>query len=396
MRVSQWRTLTLPAMHRGSDGSSVHGRRRRPHVRPPWVLHSLQRWLPLSEQFVHALVSRSRYPAVVVARQALMNTEAFPYRPVRSLEFIPTGMQTRVLERRLVTLGLLAVTAPYHLGLVHHHHGYRAKDPVGLVRRRRLPYVLSLHGEDVTTYMRKWPGDLAGVLEAVDTFIVPSQFLFDRAVETGVPKERIVVIPSGVDTGFFTPAPLPVGPPVALFVGRFVEKKGLDVLLAAWPAVQSQVPDATLRLLGFGPLEHMVRSADGQVQVEPASSARRAAQVRDAIGRSRVVVTPSRTAEDGDSESLLLVNLEAQACGRPVVSTRHGGIPEFVADGHTGLLVPEADPDALADALVRVLSDDALAAQLGGHGPKWAGQFDVGACTGRVDALYERLIEAAA
>jgi glycosyltransferase involved in cell wall biosynthesis len=383
-------------MHRGTDGSSVQGASPRPVGDSPRVLHSLQRWLPLSEQFVHALVTRSRYRAVVVARQALINTDAFPYRPVRSLRLIPTGTGSRRLERRLVTLGLLAAAASYKPALVHHHHGYRAKDPVGLVRRRHLPYVLSLHGEDVTTYVRKWPGELAGVFETVDTFIVPSHFLLDRAVELGVPRDRIVVIPSGVDTGYFLPSPLPDGPPVALFVGRFVEKKGLDVLLAAWPSVQSQVPAATLRVLGYGPLEAMVRSAHGHVEVEEAIPSRRATQVRDAIRRARVVVTPSRTAEDGDSESLLLVNLEAQASGRPVVTTRHGGIPEFVADGSTGLLVPEGDADALGDALVRVLTDDDVGTKLGRNGPQWARQFDVAACTERVDALYDRLIEAAA
>lgn len=383
-------------MHRGSDGSSVHGTSSRAAGRSPWVLHSIQRWLPLSEQFVHALVTRSRYRALVVARQALVNTDAFPHRPVRSLRLIPAGIKSRRLERQLVTVGLLAATAPYHPALVHHHHGYRAKDPVGLVRRRHLPFVLSLHGEDVTTYVRRWPGDLAGVFENVDTFIVPSHFLFDRAVDMGLPKERIVVIPSGVDTEYFSPSPLPDGPPVALFVGRFVEKKGLDVLLAAWPSVQSQVPAASLQVLGFGPLEAVVRSAPGHVEVEAAVPSRRAAQVRDAIRRARVVVTPSRTAKDGDSESLLLVNLEAQACGRPVVTTRHGGIPEFVADGSTGLLVPEGDPDALADALVRALTDDALAVRLSREGPEWVRQFDVAACTGRVDALYDRLIGIAA
>ncbi len=110
--------------------------------------------------------------------------------------------------------------------------------------------------------------------------------------------------------------------------------------------------------------------------------------MRSAITAARAVVSPSRTALDDSVESLLVVNLEAQASGRPVVTTRHGGIPEYVDDGATALVVPEADPIELAAALVRVLTDDALAARLGAAGPAWAARFDVAGCAAALDDLY--------
>ena len=114
--------------------------------------------------------------------------------------------------------------------------------------------------------------------------------------------------------------------------------------------------------------------------------------MRDAIRRSSLVVTPSRTAPDGDAETLLLVNLEAQATGRPLVTTLHGGIPEYVAEGETALLVPENDDAALAEAMISVLGDPALAEKVAAAGPAFAGRFEVGACTARVDDLYDSLI----
>ena len=108
--------------------------------------------------------------------------------------------------------------------------------------------------------------------------------------------------------------------------------------------------------------------------------------------RARLVVTPSRTAADGDVETLLLVNLEAQASGRPVVTTRHGGIPEFVEEGRTALLVPEGDADELANATIEVLTDEGLAKRLGEAGPGWARRFDVDTCAAQGDDLYESLI----
>jgi glycosyltransferase involved in cell wall biosynthesis len=89
---------------------------------------------------------------------------------------------------------------------------------------------------------------------------------------------------------------------------------------------------------------------------------------------------------------LLLVNLEAQASGRPVVTTRHGGIPEYVEEGRTALVVPENEADALAAAIVRVLDDDSLATSLATAGPGWARRFDVRACVERVDRVYDEVL----
>jgi glycosyltransferase involved in cell wall biosynthesis len=208
----------------------------------------------------------------------------------------------------------------------------------------------------------------------------------------GFPADRVHVIASGVDTRFFTPAPPPNGPPVVTFVGRLVEKKGLDVLLVAWPQVLAEVPDATLRVLGAGPMATLLDAAPPSVtHVQPQVS-RRHEQVRGELRSATVVVTPSRTGRTGDAESLLLVNLEAGATGRPVVSTQHGGIPEYVDDGRTGLLVPEADAGALATAIVRLLRDPGLATALGQAAVTHVAQWDLRRCTAQVDDLYEELL----
>ncbi len=291
-----------------------------------------------------------------------------------------------------MTAGLFLFTRKYRPALVHHHHGYRCQDPIGYARRRHIPLVLSLHGEDVTAYVRRWPWALRDALDAASAVIVPSEYLAERALSAGARRGTIRVIPSGVDTSFFTPSPIPEGSPEIVFIGRFVEKKGVDTLLAAWPRVREAVPEATLRLVGFGPLEALARAGGPGVVVEVTDPRRRADQVRDAIRRARVVVSPSRTAADGDVESLLIVNLEAQASARPVVTTRHGGIPEFVAEGKTALLVPEADSSALAEAIVAVLNDEELARRLSAAGSAWAARFDVRKCTAAVDDLYDELL----
>lgn len=355
------------------------------------VLHYVEHWLELSAGFVHAQVTRSRHRAVVVSHNAAENLDAFA---------VPRLWELRHLHRltperqwpNVRTLALQAAVAAYRARVVHVHFGYVAGDVVPLVRRTGVPLVVSLHGHDVTALPRRQPAHYAEVADVAAAAIVPSAFLAEVVVALGFDDDRVHVIPSGVDTSWHTPSPLPSRPSVA-FVGRLVEKKGIDVLLRAWPSVLARVPRATLRVLGDGPLAPLLRDAGASVAHVRPDPARRNEQVREVLRAARVVATPSRTAGDGDAESLLLVNLEAQASGRPVVTTRHGGIPEFVAADESALLVPENDADALAAALVRVLDDDALASRLAEHGPVLAARFDVGRCTAAVDDLYDRVAE---
>lgn len=290
---------------------------------------------------------------------------------------------------RAVTAALMTAAVGHRASVVHVHFGHRVRDVLGLCRRTHLPLVISLHGHDVTAFARAHPAHYAGVWERADAVLVPSRFLADVALGLGAPAPRVEVVPAGVDLSRWSPSPRPDGPPTVLFVGRLVDKKGVDVLMSAWPSVRRRVPQARLRVLGEGPLACLV-SGEGVERLLPDPSRPRD-QVSDAMAAATVVVTPSRTAQDGDAESLLLVNLEAQASGRPVVTTRHGGITEFVDEGRTALVVPEGQPGPLADALVRVLGEPALAARLGEAGPAWARQFDGRAATARIDALYDEL-----
>lgn len=351
------------------------------------VLHYVQQWLPLSEQFVHGHVSRSRHGSVVVSRRAPVNEAAFPHPCVRSLHLLPGSGS--VVSRRLTTAALVAIALRHRVGAVHVHFGYRLADVAGLRRRLGLPVVVSLHGHDATAYAAEHPAHYGDDLASAAAVIVPSRFLAGAAVALGARRDRVHVVPAGVDCAWFTPSPLPMGAPTVAFVGRFVEKKGIDVLLRAWPAVLAAIPDARLSLLGDGPLRSAVSGKAVDI-VEPDPS-RRAAQVREHLAAARVVVSPSRVAADGDVESLLVVNLEAQASGRPVVTTRHGGIPEFVSEGETALVVAEDDDVALARALISLLSNGELAARMGAAGPAWATRFDVTRCAAALDDVYDSL-----
>jgi glycosyltransferase involved in cell wall biosynthesis len=178
--------------------------------------------------------------------------------------------------------------------------------------------------------------------------------------------EPTAVFPSYVDASSFLerpPAQLPEQPR-AVFVGVLERYKGFDTLAAAWPRVRERVPSATLHVVSDGTLRGLVTP---QMEWSRRLSSEEVAAAMDA---SWLVCLPSR------SEGLPRVALEAAARGRAIVGGNRAGIPDVVRHEENGLLVDPDDADDLADALVRVLSDRALAERLGAAarrtGEEWA------------------------
>ena len=153
--------------------------------------------------------------------------------------------------------------------------------------------------------------------------------------------------------------PLPVQPQ-ALFVGVLERYKNVDGLADAWRLAAPRVPAARLRLVGRGTLRPVVEQLLRDVPAQTSWDERLSQpDVSRALDESSVLVLPSR------SEGMGRVIVEAFCRGRGVVASRVGGIPDLVEDERNGLLVPPGDTRALADALVRVLSDRKLAERLG-------------------------------
>ena len=108
----------------------------------------------------------------------------------------------------------------------------------------------------------------------------------------------------------------------------------------------------------------------------------------------KIFCLPSETASNGDSEGLGMVILEAMAHQLPVVATQHGGIPEAVLDGQTGLLSKEKDTQALADNIVRLTTDPQLASSLGQKGRmRLEKEFDINVQTKKLEELYTTCLQ---
>ncbi len=204
-----------------------------------------------------------------------------------------------------------------------------------------------------------------------------------------VPRANLHKIVMGVDVlAFERTAPLPQGRTV-LAIGRLVEKKGFDVLLAA----VAQLPDVTLRIVGDGPLraqlEAQAESGDGRVAL---LGRRMPADVRAELEGADVLAMPCVVARDGDRDSMPVVVKEAMAMQLLVVASDEVGLPECVF-APWGFLAPPGDADALAAGLRAALAlDPEQRRSAGAQARAWVrANTDVDAETARMAALIEGL-----
>jgi starch synthase len=216
-----------------------------------------------------------------------------------------------------------------------------------------------------------------------------------------VAADRVRVIRNGIDTRQYAPDDgthvlerfgIDPGRASVVFVGRVTRQKGLPVLLRAArhldPAAQlvlcagqADTPELESEVTAL--VRHLQATRSGVIWLSGMLAKPEVIQI---LTHATVLVCPSLY------EPLGIVNLEAMACGTAVVASRVGGIPEVVADGQTGLLVPPGDPAALADAIGALLSDEARAAEMGRRGrQRAAAEFSWAGIAAQTAALYAEL-----
>jgi glycogen(starch) synthase len=306
-----------------------------------------------------------------------------------------------------VPAALLAPLLGAHADVVHVHLGEDlAILPLAALAAapRGLPIVLTIHcslahtlrvGDARTAILHTLGGwiERHGERRAAATVVYTSLMADKLARDSGRPATH--VIRRGVDSALFGRAPgadplrgLPSGPRV-LFVGRLVRQKGVHVLVEA--ARRLRTSGAQVVIVGDGPERGRVeRQAERLGVADRVHVTGFVAHDRlpDLLATADVLVLPS------SYEELGTVLVEALHAGVPTVATRVGGIPEVVDHGFTGLLVEPGDPDALAKAIDRILSDGPLAGSMRENARRRAGDYDMVRVGEQVHELYERVTEA--
>ncbi|KAB1661087.1 glycosyltransferase [Pseudoclavibacter sp. CFCC 13796] len=338
--------------------------------------------LPLSETFIRdqgdalrdfdpryvGLFKTTSHPSL----SRMTDTVFYPRTPFHRIQ-AKVSMHTG----RVQALSRLIRTPSTRPALVHAHFLQSAMQIRISLAAQKIPLVVTLHGQDVTSYpdspsrlgsfgVRLRHTAIRDTLDQASLIIAVSEFIREKAIALGAPSEKVIVHHIGTRIQAIQPSQ-PKKYDV-LFVGRLVEKKGVATLIDALSTVSKQMP-VHAAIIGDGPLrtELQRRATLSTAQIDFLGS-----QSHESVGelllQSRLFCLPSQTAANGDSEGLPMVLLEAMGARLPIVSTRHSGIPEAVISRETGLLSAEADSSGLAADILTILSDSRLASEYGLRG----------------------------
>jgi len=216
------------------------------------------------------------------------------------------------------------------------------------------------------------------------------------SISLGIPANKLVTIPNGVAPELWqteggklkTELQLDEDAEVALFVGRLHHQKGPDVLLDAAKLLYPQRQRLHFVFVGDGPLaDRLQRQAKAANLAQTVHFLGRRDDLPYLMADANLLVLPSRW------EGMPNVVLEAMAAGKPVVGSSAGGAPEVVIGGETGLLVPPDDPQALADAVRRILDDRNLAETMGRAARRRVQtEFSIAAMVRRNEELYDAIL----
>lgn len=372
------------------------------------VLVFAERMLPSTQTFIPLQVGaltryRVQYAGLITAERNFM----LPQSPLlltnnRSLKsrfrrevYRWTGVAPNFHER-------IRSTAP---DLIHAHFAEGASAALFLSRQLGIPLIFHLRGgaelftdAQLVRHMYQMPylAFRRELWQRVSLVLCVSEFIRDKAIKAGFPETKIRVHYTGVNWKLFSPAGevSEKDPNLVLYVGRLVRYKGCDYLLRAMSLVQKAHPMAHLVVIGDGDFRPALERLSSDLGIRCTFLGEQSQEeIRKWLDRGRVFCSPSITANDGMSEAFGNVFSEAQAMGVPVVSFRHGGIPEAMLDGVTGLLASERDVDQLAACLMRYLQDDDFWSRSRLEGMRFVRRtFDIDSQTAKLEDIYDEVI----
>ena len=282
---------------------------------------------------------------------------------------------------------------------------------IALSKLFKCKLVVYVHGEEITTASsgRLYANRRKQYLAAADKIVAVSSFTCDAlTLQMDVKPESIVLIHNGVDTDRFSPGPRDPsliarhgleGKKIILTVGRLIPRKGIDMTIRAMAAVVRARDDVHYLIVGDGGIRAELAQlivAEGLGKHVTIVGKVTDQELLDYLRTCDLFVMPNRTMPDGETEGFGLVFREANACHKPVIGGRAGGAVEAVVDGKSGLLVDGTNPQEISDAILRILSDPVLVANLADYGLQLARDNDTKAVARQFLRTCERLLSESA
>jgi glycosyltransferase involved in cell wall biosynthesis len=297
------------------------------------------------------------------------------------------GTNFKVLTSN-ISLGIFREPSRHNVDIVHTHFDIAPTPFAGLLyaQKKNAPHVVTYHGDWVATFgglLRRMGVAFLNkslvdkVLSQADVIISPSHRYAESSRFLSKYKNKTVVIPNGINLKDWdipyskeecrNKLGLPLNKKIMLFFGYLTPYKGPDVLVRAMPAILKTIPNGELVIVGTGTMYDELIAISKRLGV--AKHSKFVGFVDDYLKplyyrSADVFVLPSTMR----TENFPIANLEAMACGIPIVASNIGGIPDVVKDGENGLLIPPNDVKLLAAAMIRLLGDEDEIERMGKNG----------------------------
>src|SRR5262245_9594156 len=350
--------------------------------------------------------------APVVIAQKRENAARYPFEPVHIVPKPRTHILRRFWFRQLrdkpwqmsqtELRALLGILGETDARLLHIYFGHIAVHLLPLIRAWKHPSIVSFHGADVMVDMNKpaYREATLQMLGAVRLVLVRSESLRRALVDLGCDPQKIEIQRTGIPLEEFPFCDRAVpknGAWQFVQAGRLIEKKGLPVTIRAFEVFVRQYPNATLRIAGEGPLFRELKMLARELKIAQRVSFTgflSQEQLREIYYSSHIFLHPSQTGRDGNQEGIPNSMLEAMASGLPVFATEHGGIPEAIKHGVSGVLVPERDEFTLVETLLDAVQDPSFLSGIAQTGAQAVRRnFDLATQAHRLEEIYLRTIE---
>jgi glycogen synthase len=291
-------------------------------------------------------------------------------------EWVPWTLQFNValLEKSVALINELK-----NVNVIHAHDWLVAHAAASLKHAYKIPLVATVHATEYGRHQGHLPGPMNKLIHQIEwwlTFesartICCSQYMMEQITDIfELPADKVEVIPNGIDhesfkrdvsVDLYRKKYVPPGDKLVFFVGRLVYEKGVQTVIEAMPLILNKIPNVTFVVAGSGPhlneLKSLVSAFDLHDKVKFTGH-------MDTDGLCAFYRSADLTVVPSLYEPFGMVVLESMAMGTPTIVADTGGLSEIVVHEETGLKFEPGDPDSLADAMLRVLSDSKLASRI--------------------------------
>jgi colanic acid/amylovoran biosynthesis glycosyltransferase len=324
---------------------------------------------------IYRQITALRQVGTFVIAKFRENTELYPFQDLELLDKPKTNPIRRGQLKYLVRAPALVYRGEFDIirrvllrrdpDLMHVYFGNTGVHLLPLIERWDRPCVVSFHGMDVQRREneRGYEANLKKLLRLVPLVLVRSRSIAERLIELDCDPKKIRLNRTGIPLDGFpylvrnTPSD---GAWTIVQACRLVPKKGLATALRAFANFAKTFPQSRFLIAGDGPLRRELEELSQKLDLHEAViflGFLGQIELRELYEKAHIFMHPSELPPDSNQEGVPNSMLEAMASGLPVVATRHGGIPEAVTDGVSGLLVPERDVEGLTASLFRIVEN---------------------------------------